>query len=281
MKVYKNIQAAWQAPAGTTNVAFHQGQALAVRIVPNFTTAGLAGVFLPRTILVDDNVKRNNIISLGDSGWFLIDRNFLQVRDDDSDHPFARTVGPRATLRFGVEQAGVLTNDNWNVWVAEDLLDLLAGPNSVVDVTRDSATGLYFPFVSNSGLAASADSQIYDATAVSATPLNSGTLNISQFRDIFIRIAGFTAPTTRTIGIVGVRADNSLFPLWQPTAIGATITDAELGMGEGANLPATPTGTTSVGLSFSGPLPTQIQFTLTAGTAGDTPRVTIWGRSSS
>ena len=289
MKVYQNVQAFWSAAAGVVNTPFHSGQALAVRLVPNFTTDGEAGVYLPRTIIVTDNVKRNNKICLGDSGWFLIDRNFLQIRDDDSDHPFARTVGPRATLTFGVEVTGSATSDNWNVWVAEDLLDLLAGPAPLIQVTRDSSTGLFFPVFTNGGeLVVSVgnnvhinpdDQQIFDSIATASSALNSGTISTSGFRDIIVRISGLTPPTARGLTINGVRNDASVVAMFIPPAIASTITDAEYALGEGANIPATPTGATSVGISYSGPLPISMQFNLSTGT--DTPRMTIWGRTGS
>jgi hypothetical protein len=289
MKVYKNVQALWQAPAGTVNNAFHSGQALAVRIVPQFLTTTNVGNYLPRTILATDNVKRNNQITIGDSGWFLIDRNFLQARDDDSDHPFARTVGPRATLTFGIEQAGAATTDTWNVWIAEDLLDILAGPAPLVQLTRDSTSGLFFPLQTSSGSSNvsvqnsiainNPDTQLFDQTATASSALNTGTITTTGIRDIIVRISGLTAPTTRGLTVNGVRVDASVVPMWIPAAIAASITDAEYALGEGANIPLTPIGATSVGGSYSGPLPTQMQFNLSTGT--DTPRMTIWGRNNS
>jgi hypothetical protein len=297
MKVYKNVQALYSASAGSANIPFHSGQALAVRIVPNFSSASFAGVYLPRTILVTDNVKRNNQITLGDSGWFLIDRNFLQIRDDDSDHPFARTIGPRATLSFGIELVGSSLSDNWNVWVAEDLLDLMAGPAPLITLVRDNTSGLFFPTESTSSVGQLVvniggqsvatlstqifgdGSQIYDSTATASSALNSGTINTLFYADLLIRISGLTPATARGLTVNGVRLDSSVTPIWVPTAIGATITDAIYAMGEGANIPAAPIGATSVGASFAGPVPQSMQFNLSTGT--DTPRMTIWGRSTS
>lgn len=295
MKVYKNVTALYSAAAGTANVPFHTGQALAVRLVPGeisgvpFTPVG---VFLPRTILATDNVKRNNQISLSDSGWFLIDRNFLQARDDDSDHPFARTVGPRATLSFGVEQVGSNASDTWNVWVAEDLIDLLAGPASLLSLTHDANSGLWFPlatsqsngtlqvnFINPSITVFGSGIQLFDQTATASSALNSGNLSTLQYNDILIRISGLTPPTARALTVNGIRTDLSVVSIWTPPAIGATITDTVYGMGEGANPPATPTGATSVGVGFSSPIPPTMQFNLSTGT--DTPRMTIWGRSGS
>jgi hypothetical protein len=294
MKVYRNVQALWQAAAGSANPPFHTGQALGVRIVPSVAQgqAVSVGNYLPRTILVSDNTKRNNQIYLGDSGWFLIDRSFLLPRDDDDNHPFARTVGPRATLQFGIEQVGTSQSDTWNVWIAEDLLDLLAGPGPIVPLSRDESSGLYFPAVGNQGNGVTNvnfinpsiqilgfGAQLYDQTATASSALNSGTISTISYQDILIRISGLTAPTTRGLTVNAVRTDASVVPIWIPTAIGATVTDAVYSMGEGAAPPVAPIGATSVGSGFSSPLPIQMQFDLSTGT--DTPRMTIWGRSGS
>jgi hypothetical protein len=251
MKIYKNVQALWQAPAGSFNGAFHTGQALAVRIVPNFSTNGLLGAYLPRTILVGDNAQRNNQISLGDSGWYFIDKQSLHIGSDDSNHPWARTVGPRANLSFGIETVGSALSDCFNVWVAEDLLDILASPAALSQLTRDISTGLYYPIASGSNegqiqvsiegsstvTISSNGAQLFDQTATASSALNSGTINTSPYADIFIRIAGLTPATARGLTVNGVRLDSSVVPIWVPPAIGATITDAEYSMGEAANPP--------------------------------------------
>lgn len=292
MKVYKNITALWQAPAGTINNAFHSGQALGIRLVPNATNGGNSGNYLPRTILVTDNVKRNNQITLGDSGWFLIDRDFLQIRDNDSDHPFARTVGPRASLAFGIEQAGSPLTDTWNVWVAEDLLDLLAGPAALIQMTRDSTSGLFFPLATSGGgggLSVSIngnvgtafnDAQVFDATAGAGAAITTGTIGNVGLHDYLVRVSGLSAPTTRTLTVNAIRTDLSVVPIFQSPAIGATVTDLVLAIGEGANLSTTVDGALSLGMNFSGPPPINLSVVLSAAGA-DTPRMTIWGRQQS
>jgi hypothetical protein len=294
MKVYKNIQALWQAPAGTANPIFHAGQALAIRLVPNFLTSGNLGTYLPRTILATDNVKRNNQFTIGDSGWFLIDRNFLQTRDDDSDHPFSRTVGPRASLAFGIESIGAATSDNWNVWIAEDLLDLMAGPAPIVQLQKDVVSGLFFPFIGSQGqqeiiiqgtnvaipVSFQDDSQIFDQTAAAGAAISTGTIGDQTSHDYLVRITGLTAPTTRTLTYNAVRANASVVALMISPTIGATVTDIVFAIGEGANMAATPLGTTSLGYSFAGPPPITMNWVLSAGGA-DTPRMTIWQRQQS
>jgi hypothetical protein len=294
MKVYKNIQALWQAPAGTANPIFHAGQALAIRLVPNFVTAGNLGAYLPRTIIATDNVKRNNQFTIGDSGWFLIDRNFLQTRDDDSDHPFSRTVGPRASLAFGIESIGTATSDNWNVWIAEDLLDLMAGPAPITQLSRDTISGLFYPYSSSVGqqyviiqgtnvgfsTLFDDDSQIFDQTAAAGAAITTGTLGDSTSHDYLVRVTGLTAPTTRTLTYNAVRANSSVVALMISPTIGATVTDIVFSIGEGANMAATPLGTTSLGYSFAGAPPINMNWVLSAG-GSDTPRMTIWQRQQS
>lgn len=297
MRVIRDVVAAFQGAAGSQNQNFYTGQALGVRIVPNAT--GNLGNLWPRSVIVEDSQK-NQIIDLSDSSWFVIQRNIInsayfgnidEIRQS-TDNPLAHTVGPSVKLRFGVDQVGASLNDTWDVYIAEDLVDVLTPIEpSGISFVRDATSGLFFPIsgtgnqsgVINVGVTGSVniannDGQAFDGTATAATLLTSGSLGSAAFRDALIRISGFTPPTTRSVTINAIRSDASTVPLLVFTP-GATITDTVISFGQGAAVPATPTGATSEPHSLGCPLPINWNVVISAG--ADTPRMTIWERQNS
>jgi len=101
-------------------------------------------------------------------------------------------------------------------------------------LTKDESTGrLFIPFGANGFLAvittmSPGDNQVFDQTAVGGAALSTGTISGSTYRHLICRIAGLTAPTSRTLTLNGVRDDGTSVPVWSSGAIGATITDYEL-----------------------------------------------------
>lgn len=126
------------------------------------------------------------------------------------------------------------------------------------------------------------DQQFFDTTSAAGAAINSGTINIGALPDILLTLTGLTAGSTRVLTVNAVRQDTSTEPIFQSPAagFGAGVTNYILALGLGANLPATPIPTISLGQSFAGSTPTSIQFNLSAAGA-DTVRMTIWGRNNS
>jgi hypothetical protein len=274
MKTYI-VYPLYQTPAGpgtpANNIITAEG--VAIRIEPIASLAGI-GISFPgnRHVLLDSAAQVN--VAFSGTGW--ITQTFK-------------------SFQFGVETTGTAASDAWMVWVAEKEDDPAkyggVGIPFSSGYVYNATSGLY---TSTSGTNAfsgqnvtvvntlninAQDVQLFDGTATASSALSSGTQTLPGFRDLLIRVSNLTAPTSRVLSILGVRSDSSTVGIYTAPAIGATITDVVLGAGQGANVPTIPIGATSVGLSFSCPLPTILQVNLSSGT--DTPRMTIWARQSS
>lgn len=300
MRVIQGVQAQYIGTAGTVNGNFYTGRALGVRIVPN--TTGNVGNRWPRGLVIEDSA-RNQTIELADSSWFVIQREIIQsayfgaLGSEKADNPLAHVVGPQVKIRFNVDQVGTAASDLWDVYIAEDAIDVLTPIQpSGVTYSRDATSGLFFPTASSTGsggasnvnvintvqvsIAGGADAQVFDQTAGAGAAITTGALGASNLRDYVVRVSGISAPSTRTLTLQLQRSDASFVSCFVSPVLGATVTDIVFAIGLGANVPATPIGTTSLGISFPSPVSDSVQLVLSA--AGtDTPRMTIWGRQNS
>jgi hypothetical protein len=125
--------------------------------------------------------------------------------------------------------------------------------------------------------------QVLDTTPSAGAAVNSGTNGTASgnsYGHVIVRVAGLTAPSTRVLQLLGARSDLSTVVI-ASTTFAATVTDAVATFGTGDAAPAVPQvgSTTYVGFNFPGMIPSQFQINLTAGAAGDNPRITGWARS--
>jgi hypothetical protein len=162
-----------------------------------------------------------------------------------------------------------------------------AGVLGVPIFCKDNSTGRLFIPVGVNGILnvsqALPSQQFLDTTPSAGAAVNSGSQGVLSgvsYGHILVRVAGLTPASTRVLQLLAVRSDASTVVI-ASTTIGAAITDLDANFGTAEVTPAIPVvgSTTFQGFSFGGMIPSEWQINLTAGAAGDNPRVTAWART--